>query len=262
MSDTSTMESILKRDQVIVLSGLSGAVALSWFYLVHLAGRMADMPAAVEVAVTQLKPWSPIDFVLIFLMWTVMMWGMMGPSAMPAVLDFTASYHKNQEHGHPLASTGVFVLGYIIVWTGFSLVATFFQWGLHSAALLSPMMVSTSPLLGGVLLLAAGIYQWTPITNAFLNRCRNPLELIMKGWGKGTSPLVMGMENGTNCLGCCLVLMGLLFVGGIMNLVWVAAVTIFILIEKAVPYGNLTAQITGVALVLAGLFVIVQSLIA
>ncbi len=111
------------------------------------------------------------------------------------------------------------------------------------------------------MLLAAGIYQWTPITSVFLERCRKPLELIMKGWGKGTRPLVMGIENGANCLGCCLVLMALLFVGGIMNLLWVAAITIFILIEKAVPYGDLTVRITGVALMLAGLFVIFQSLI-
>ena len=255
------MESILKRDQVIVLSSLGAAVVLSWVYLIHLAGRMAAMPAAVEVAVAQLRPWSAIDFGLIFLMWTVMMVGMMGPSAMPAILDFATSSHKQQEHGHTLAPTGVFALGYIIVWTGFSLVATILQWGLHSAALLSPMMVSKSPLLGGGLLIAAGVYQWTPIMNFFLERCRNPLEPIMKGWAKGTSPLVMGMENGSNCLGCCLVVMALLFVGGVMNLLWVAAITIFVLIEKAVPYGDLTGRISAVALVLVGLFVIVRSLI-
>ncbi len=261
VNNTSRLELIIKRDQTIVLSSLGAAVVLSWVYLVHLAGRMADMPEAVEVAVAQLRPWSAIDFGLIFLMWTVMMLGMMGPSAMPAVLDFAASSHKQQEHGHALVSTGVFALGYIVVWTGFSLLATGLQWGLHSAALLSPMMVSTSPLLGGGLLIVAGVYQWTPILNIFLERCRNPLELIMKGWSRGSSAFVMGMENGTNCLGCCMVVMALLFVGGVMNLLWVAAITIFVLIEKAVPYGDMTGRISAVALMLAGLFVIVQSLI-
>ena len=123
------------------------------------------------------------------------------------------------------------------------------------------MMVNKSPLIDGVLLFAAGIYQLTPITIVFLERCRNPLQLIMKGWGKGTGPLVMGIENGANCLGCCMVVMALLFVDGVMNLLWLAAITIFILIEKAVPYGDLTSRITGVALTFAGLFVIFRSLI-
>ena len=262
MTDTATVDPGLKRDQLIVLSALGAAVALSWVYLVHLAGQMADMQGAAEMAVGQIRPWSATDFVLIFLMWTVMMWGMMGPSAMPAIMDFAATCHENREQGTPLVSTGVFVLGYVIVWTGFSVGATFLQWGLHSAALLSPMMVSKSPLLGGILLLAAGVYQFAPFTNVFLENCRNPLPIIMKGWSKESTPLSMGIQNGANCLGCCFAVMALLFVGGVMNLLWVAAITIFVLIEKAVPYGDLTARITGVALILAGLFVTGRSFLS
>ena len=262
MTEDSALQSLLKRDRAIVLTGLAGATALAWVYLVVTAAGMGDMPATMgeALAMAQVKPWGAVDFALMFLMWAVMMVGMMVPSASPMILLFATISRKQREQGQPFAPTGAFVSGYIAVWTGFSLVATTLQWALDQAALLSPMMVSTSPLLGGALLVGAGIYQWTPLKHACLKRCRSPLGFLMRGWRKGAGgAFAMGLEHGAFCVGCCWILMGLLFLGGVMNLLWIAAIAIFVLAEKAAPFGVPAGRVSGLLLVLAGLFVVVQS---
>jgi predicted metal-binding membrane protein len=151
----------------------------------------------------------------------------------------------------------VFVLGYLLVWMGFSLFATILQGGLQHAALLSPMLVSTSALLGGTLFITAGLYEWTPFKRACLDNCRSPLEFILFRWRSGTlGALRMGLEHGAYCLGCCWFLMGLLFVGGVMNLVWVAVITLFILVEKLLPGGEWVARIGGGVMVAAGVYLV------
>jgi len=266
MANTSTLELVLKRDRLFVVSAIAVAVVASWIYLINLVNRMSGMAGSAGgtmagMTVFELKPWTALDFVLIIVMWVVMMVGMMVPSATPAILEFAALNRKNREHGQPFVPTAVFVAGYITVWIGFSLCAALAQWGLHSAALLSPRMVITSPLLGGLLLIATGIYQWSPIHHNVLERCRNPLKIFLKRWSEQTGAFAMGLENGGNCLGCCWVMMSLLFVGGVMNLLWVAAMTIFILLEKVLPYGDICARWSAIPLGLAGVFVIVQSLV-
>lgn len=258
MADTLTLESVVKRDRLFVVSAIVVAVVAAWIYLIALLNRTSDMASmsGMAMAVTELKPWTPLDFVLMFVMWVVMMVGMMVPSATPAILEFAALNRQKAEHGEPFVPTAVFVAGYITVWVGFSVVATLAQWGLRSLALLSPQMVITSPLLGGLLLIATGIYQWSPVHHNILQRCRNPLPIFLKRWNEQTAAFVVGLENGGNCLGCCWVMMSLLFVGGVMNLLWVAALTIFILLEKVLPYGELCARWSAVPLALAGVFVI------
>ena len=140
-----------------------------------------------------------------------------------------------------------------MIWTAYSAVATLAQWGLHKAALLSPAMAATSPVLSGGLLLAAGIFQWTPLKRACLKGCRSPLSFLMSEWRDGrVGAFVMGLQHGSYCLGCCWMLMALLFVAGVMNLLWVAAIALFVMAEKILVRGELLGHVTGAALVAAG----------
>lgn len=152
--------------------------------------------------------------------------------------------------------TAVFLLGYLLVWTAFSAAATLAQWGLHAAALLSPAMVSTSPLVGGLLLAGAGVFQLTPLKRACLSHCRSPLHFFMGEWKEGKlGGLAMGLKHGVYCVGCCWALMVLLFVAGVMNLLWVAVITVFVLVERVSPPGELVGRVAGAALIVAGAMV-------
>lgn len=241
--------------------GLLAITALAWSYMAYLAVRMGDvdsgvMSGAAEASLPQMHTWAPIDLLLTFVMWSVMMVAMMVPSATPMVLLFATMDRRRRGHGAAYGSTPMFLLGYLLVWTGFSAAATGLQWGLHTAALLSPMMVSTSPLLGGVLLAAAGVFQLTPLKRACLSHCRSPMHFFMGEWREGKlGALTMGVKHGTYCVGCCWVLMALLFVGGVMNLIWVAAITGFVLVERVTPGGDVVGRAAGLALIVAGLLV-------
>lgn len=258
MTNSTVDASIPRRDRIFVLTAIVGVVAIAWVYLAIRAANMGAMPAG---GVVELKPWTSIDFVLMFIMWSIMMVGMMLPSATPAILKFNALSREHQRHGEAYVPTAVFVLGYLAVWTAFSLGATLLQWALNSLALLSPMMVLTSPILGGVVLVAAGIYQWSPLHRVFLSKCRNPLAILNRRFGEGMAAFNMGLENGASCLGCCAVLMLLLFVGGVMNLLWVALIALFVLVEKALPYGDACARWSAIPLGLAGAVVIVLHIV-
>jgi len=254
MDSTNNLEMFLKRDRGFVLAGLAGTTALAWTYLVSIA---ADMDATLISAMTmaQVAPWSVHDFWLMFIMWVVMMVGMMLPSAAPMILLYSAVHRRQRKRGHVISTTGVFAVGYLVAWTVFSLVATAMQWVLEQASLLSPMMVSASPYLGGALLIAAGIYQWTPLKHACLQNCRAPAEFLSRSWRNGTGGAVaMGVHHGVYCIGCCWVLMGLLFVAGVMNLLWVAAITALVLIEKIASGGHLFARIAGAMFIAAGVY--------
>ena len=258
---TSTLESLLKRDRVVLLAGLAGVTGLAWVYLLVTAAEMggvadAGAMSAMEAAL-RVKSWSGLDFLLMFLMWAVMMVAMMVPSAAPMILLFAAIHRKQRERGRSFAPVSAFVAGYIAIWSAFSLAATLLQWGLEQAALLSPMMVGTSPMLGGGLLVVTGLYQWTPLKQACLRYCRSPIQFLSHGMRKGSGgAFVMGLEHGAFCVGCCWILMGLLFVGGVMNLLWVAAIAVFVLLEKVLPFGVLGGRVTGALLALAGLIVL------
>jgi predicted metal-binding membrane protein len=184
-----------------------------------------------------------------------MMVGMMVPSAAPMVMMYAAVSRKAESQGSPVAPTACFVAGYVAAWTAFSLVATLAQWGLDRAALLSPMMVTSSPWLGALLLGFAGIYQLTPAKDTCLRHCRAPAYFISEHWRPGpTGAFRMGVVHGAFCLGCCWALMGLLFFGGVMNLLWIAAITAFVLAEKLLPAGRGTARWSGFAMIVAGGF--------
>ncbi len=248
MTEGSGLEALLKRDRAVVLAGLVGVTGLAWAYLFVAAAEMGGMGEgagameALGVALgetMQVRPWSGLDFLLMFLMWAIMMVAMMVPSAAPMILLFAAVHRKQRERGQTFASVGFFVAGYIAVWSAFSLGATLLQWGLDQAALLSPMMVSNSPRIGGGLLVVAGLYQWTPLKYACLKHCRSPIHFLAHGMRKGNGgAFVMGLEHGAFCVGCCWFLMGLLFFGGVMILYWIAGIALFILLEKTTAAGQ------------------------
>jgi predicted metal-binding membrane protein len=207
----------------------------------------------------RMEPWRGVELLLLGVMWGVMMIAMMTPSATPMIVMFSAMNRRRAEQRGPVVRTGLFVLGYLAAWMAYSAVAAVAQWALHALAVLSPAMASTSPYLGGGLLLAAGIFQWTPLKRACLTSCRSPLGFLMAEWREGRmGAVVMGFRHGVYCVGCCWVLMALLFVAGVMNLLWVAAIAAFVLVEKVVPAGERVAQVAGVVLALAGLAVMIR----
>lgn len=245
----------LRRDRLWVLASLIGVTALCWFYLVYTARDMygaMDGPSAWMMT----GAWDAPYFTLMFLMWAVMMAGMMLPSATPAILLYGAVLRKSQAQASTLPLSYAFALGYVLAWSGFSLCATLLQWALSHAALLSPMMVSTHPALGALILVAAGVYQLTPLKRACLSQCRSPAEFISRHWRNGLGgALGMGLRHGLYCVGCCWALMLLLFFGGVMSLIWIGAITFFVLLEKLAPHGEWSARLGGVALTAAGLLV-------
>ncbi len=250
------LHAIHRRDRRVVAAGLVGVTALAWAYIVVLALPVASMPAAgmaMAMPMPQWQPWGAVDFALMLLMWAVMMVAMMVPSASPMILTFTTVQRSRLAKGDAVVPTAVFLAGYAIVWSAFSLAAALAQWGLHQGALLSPMMVSTSPVLGGFLLIAAGAFQWSGLKHACLSKCRSPLSFLLTEWREGTrGALVMGLRHGVFCTGCCWALMLLLFVGGVMNLLWVAAIAVFVLAEKIAPPGWHVARVAGIGLIAWG----------
>ncbi len=204
-------------------------------------------------AMTGVKPWTVTEFVLTFTMWALMMIAMMVPTAAPMTLTYAAVARKAAAQHNPLAPTFVFVTGYITMWAIFSLVVTVAQHALDQAALLSPMMASASARLGAAILIAAGLYQLTPLKNACLKNCRAPAHFISRYWHPGNlGAFRMGLRIGAYCVGCCWILMALLFVGGVMNLLWVAAIAIFVLLEKTIPFGDVSGRVAGAAMILFG----------
>ncbi len=258
MADATTIVNGARRDRLIVLAAVAAVIAVAWIYVAIQAQGMSDMGAIGAATQIQMKAWTTVDLLVLFVMWTIMMVGMMLPSAVPLILNFAAETRQERQEARVLAPTDALVLGYVAVWTGFSVLATIGQWSLHEAALLSPTMVSTSPVLSGLLLLAAGVYQLTPMQYNLLKRCRQPLHFLRLNWREGIGgAFVMGLKHGAYCLGCCFVLMGILFFGGVMNLLLLAAVTVFVLFEKALPFGNVAGLVSGPLMIATGIYVLV-----
>jgi predicted metal-binding membrane protein len=252
---------LLRRDRLPALLGLIGVILLAWAYLVWMALAM-DMggmggDGVPALVMPQLASWSAADWLAMFLMWAIMMVGMMLPSAAPMILLYDRVRERQEAMGASLAGTAVFALGYLAAWGLFSLAATFAQWALEQAALLTPMTASAGPWLGGALLIAAALYQWSPLKHACLVHCRSPLFFLGHHWRPGQAgAFLMGLHHGLYCVGCCWVLMALLFVFGVMNLLWIAALALFVLFEKVVPWGEALSRATAVLLAGAGVLVI------
>jgi len=256
-------EHVLRRDRAVVAVALAAVTALAWGYVLWFTVAVsADMPDMAmpgmdigAMMAPALKPWSAAQFAFMFAMWAAMMVGMMTPSAAPMILIYARVGREARRQGKPFAATGWFAAGYLLAWAGFALIATSAQWALERAALLTPMMASASNVFGGVILIAAGLYQWTPLKDVCLRQCQTPLLFIHRHGGVRRDPfgaLSLGLRHGGYCVGCCWVLMALLFVGGVMNLLWIAALTVLVLSEKLVPSGRLISRIAGIGFAAAG----------
>ena len=239
------LEALFRRDRLVILAAIGLVAAIAW---IDLAWMAADMS---EDATAMIPEWTPGYFAAMFLMWAVMMAGMMMPSAAPAILLFARlSHHAGERSVVPALA---FASGYLATWTLFSLVATLAQWALSDASLLSATMTGQRGWFAGALLVAAGAYQFTALKAACLAKCRSPAEFLVQHRREGRlGAFVMGMDHGLYCVGCCWALMALLFAFGVMNLLWIAALAAFVLVEKLLPAGRSMALVAGVALLVFG----------
>jgi predicted metal-binding membrane protein len=255
---------LLRRDRAIVGIALLILILLAWLYVGRLAtsvqvagmdmtGTRMVSAGSRMVMTSRLQPWSGAEFAFMFLMWAVMMVAMMLPSATPMVLHYARVGRAADLDAKLFGPTGWFAAGYLLVWFGFAFAATGAQWALERAALLTPM-ASTSNVVGGILLIMAGLYQWSPLKDICLAHCQAPLLFIQSCGGfrrNVLGALEIGILHGVYCVGCCWVLMTLLFVGGVMNVLWIAAIATLVLVEKTVG-GHLVSRAVGAALIVGG----------
>jgi predicted metal-binding membrane protein len=259
----SPVAALPRRDRVVIACCIVGATALAWAYLVRLSRQMsapADaMTIMASMAMSSNAPVGVADLFMTWVMWSVMMVGMMSASAAPVFLLFAATQARRDQHVGRAVVT-VFGLGYLAIWIGFSGGAALAQSALHQAALLSPAMTIVSARLSGAILIGAGVYQLTPAKSACLRHCQSPLGFLMSNWSDGAKGAArMGLRHGLYCLGCCWAAMGVLFVVGVMNLAWVGLLTAFILLERFGRAGILAARVGGIAMVVAGAWMSFQS---
>jgi predicted metal-binding membrane protein len=263
-SDDTLLEAVLRRDRQTVVAALVAVIAVSWIWILLGAGTgmsavdmlpgsgMAEMMAPVV--------WTLGYAAIIFTMWWAMMAAMMLPSAAPILLLFARINRKEKAAGRPFIPTGIFAAGYLVAWGSFSAFATGLQWALQQGGVLSPMMATTSYWLGGAILLAAGMWQLTPIKGMCLRHCRSPMGFLVQSWRPGRGGAFrMGLEHGSFCLGCCWFLMGLLFFGGIMNLFWIIGLAALVLLEKTVPMGSWIGRIVGVGIAAWGVLLLAMT---
>jgi predicted metal-binding membrane protein len=252
---------LLHHRRGVVLGALAAVIAAAWAYLLLGSGvetEMMDMGGGQIMAMP--TGWSPLYAVLISVMWVVMMVAMMLPSVAPMVLLVTTlAWDRPVDSNLVPATAMLFASGYLFVWCGFSLGATFLQWGFDEAGLLSQRMAFGNATLSGTVLVAAGVYQWTPLKDACLRHCRSPTEFLVRHFHPGTLGAVRtGVRHGLFCLGCCWMLTALLFVGGLMNVAWVGAIALLALLEKTMPWGDWMGRLTGLLLVLWGATILVR----
>ena len=260
------IDATLRHDRWIALGGLAGVVVVAWLYLWYTATgtdqASMSMPAMPGMPAMSGMPSPPratdaAAFTLALVMWTVMMAGMMLPSATPTVLLYGAIVRKNGARGTVLPGVWIFASAYLLVWAGFSVAATVLQTLLERASLLTPTLAAASNRAAALALIVAGVYQLTPLKRSCLARCRNPLEFFMTRWRAGPGGAFrMGLEHGAYCVGCCWALMMLLFVAGVMNLAWVALIAAFVFVEKLFPAVLLVSPLASASLIVAGLFLL------
>ncbi|MDW9779908.1 DUF2182 domain-containing protein [Sinorhizobium meliloti] len=292
MPPDTALESLLRRDRAIVAASLVALTVVAWTYTLWLAAAMnidgmsmsapgmeADMKMdpAMDMDGMEMgsrgalslgtvlgispRPWSSVEAGVTLTMWIVMLVGMMLPSATPMILLYARVGRQSRIAGKPFAATGFFAGGYLLAWAGFALVATLGQW-LMEGTLLTPALASASRIFSGVVLVIAGLYQWTSLKDACLSQCQTPIVFLQRHGGFRRDPagaVGLGLRHGVYCIGCCWALMTLLFVGGIMNVLWIAAIAIFVLAEKVIPTGRVLSRVAGSLLAAFGLWQLISA---
>jgi len=271
---STALETVLKRDRIVIAASLAALFMLAWVFLLYLAGQMAAMQGMagrmmgmrVDDGIARfltltLSPMTasvadPVaTFILVAFMWLVMMIGMMLPSAAPTILLF-AALERKASAAAPFPRSAFFTAGYFLTWGAFSIAAAGLQTALHATGFLSMQMAATSALLGGLIFIMAGLFEFTPLKGRCLVHCRSPLDWLPQHRRPGRfGALTMGAEHGLYCVGCCWMLMLLLFVGGVMNLVWVALIATVVLLEKLLPRGEVFSRLGGALLVICGSYI-------
>lgn len=248
-----SLAAVLQRERIIIVAGLAGLVAAAWFYL--WAGAGMGM-SALDMTTISLFPHLQaevagsmrVGYPVIILMWWIMMVAMMTPSSAPLVLLYGVVLRRHTKNGKDVfILTLVLLSGYLLSWLAFSVVAAAFQQALQPTGLISEMMLwSRSRTLSASVLALAGLYQLSPLKHACLSKCRSPVRFLTEYWQPGRwGSFTLGLRHGAYCVGCCWMLMALLFVGGVMNLVWIAVLTSIVLIEKLSPARAKIGQLTG-----------------
>lgn len=263
MSTVNTMiERVLKRDRVVTAIALALVCIIAWAWLLSGAGMgmtALDMTrmgygdhSVMRPGMSMVSNWTPAHALTMFGMWWVMMAAMMLPGAAPVILLAAVINRRAAPATTPFGPTRAFVAGYLLAWGGFSVFATTMQWTLQASGLLSAMTLAIGDRpLSGVLLLAAAAWQLAPLKQACLRQCRSPARLLVAG--RGRSAVRGGFIHGLYCVGCCWFLMLLLFVGGVMNLLWIVALAFYVLLEKVLPQARRLVQLTAALLAAAGI---------
>jgi predicted metal-binding membrane protein len=245
-------------ERPVVIAVVSVLVALCWAYLLFRASHLgaADPgPGAAPLGrdPPPPPPYRPAELALLFCMWVAMMWAIMLPAATPSVVLFARVNRLYHAVRRPYLATALFMLGYLMAWALFCVPATLVQWALHDAGALDNAMAVTNATVAGLTLVAAGVYQWTPAKQESLHHCRAPLAFVLTGWRRGpVGALRMGLTHGRYCVGCCWLLMALMFAAGVTNLAAAAGLALLAMTEKLLPGGAWTSTLGGLALVAWG----------
>lgn len=246
-----------RRELLLSLGAVAALTLLSWLALLRMAGAMPAHDAMAAMGMASPSPWSGSDLLQAWLMWAVMMAAMMLPSTVPMVLLYTRLSRRRVTHGQPALHVVTLLAGYLTVWAGFSVLAALAQGALQSLAFLTPGLALTGPWPAALLLLGAAVYQWSPPKAACLRLCRSPLSLFIAEWREGwAGTFRLGALHGVTCVGCCWLLMLLLFVAGVMNLAWVGLLAALVLVERTLPHGARVGRAAGVGFVAWALWLV------
>lgn len=264
--DLSLVERLLRKDRMIVITAVTGIILLAALYTVMGVGMdmsaldMTYMARSIGEPMQMIAgaQWGVPHTVFVFLMWWVMMIAMMTPSAAPTLLLFIAIKRHGKDTSHAAVYGLLFLVGYLLCWAVFSLIVTILQWGAGVGGVVSPsMMAINSKTLAGIIMILAGLYQFSNLKNACLKHCQSPAYFLSENKRDGgLGALAMGIHHGVYCLGCCWALMALLFVGGVMNLYWIVGLALYVLIEKTVAFGEIIPKIFGGAIIAAGTIIL------
>jgi predicted metal-binding membrane protein len=262
------LQAVARHDRWFLTAGIALVIALAWAWLLAGAGmsigglEMTRMSlgenAHMDMTMTSVADWSPSYVLVMFLMWWIMMIAMMLPSAAPTILLAAAINRNADPDRSPYGATGAFAVGYLFGWGLFSAAAVALQWVMAESGLLSDMLISKSNILSAGILISAGIWQFTPLKNACLRHCQSPVQFLTQNRRPGHhGAFTMGLHHSLFCVSCCWFLMLLLFVGGVMNLIWVGALAVYVWLEKTLPAGSHLSRFTGIALIAGGILVMI-----